>query len=169
MRGARNTFPAFCPPSRCGRQGFSLSEMVITISLLGILSGVAMVSLHSGFSASQETLALDRLETVNRAVHQYSVSNTELVFNAKADSAADEIYLLRKLQYRNPNEAKAAVGSPYLPPNYNPAISSTATEFRLRWNGRLFELLRPGQNGTGLKVAFDGSDMTQPFVFPPNF
>ncbi len=149
--------------------GFSMTEMVITISILGILSGVVMISMGDSFLAGQETLAVNRMEMLNRALHQFSQGNYEMIFTARPDSAADELFVLRTLEYRIPNESKAKAGSPYVTPYYNPPTSSNVADFRIRWNGRLYELLRPGQTGSGLKMVFDGSDMTAPFAFPPNF
>jgi prepilin-type N-terminal cleavage/methylation domain-containing protein len=159
--------PAF---KRRGREsGFSMSEMVIVISILGVLAGVALISMTGAYGAAEDTLAANRLETLNRALYQFSQQNYELVFNPRAESATDEMFVLRTLEYRNPDTNKAKIGSPYVTPCYNPTTSSVPEDFRIRWNGRMFELLRPGQSGTGLKVTFDGSDLTEAFSFPPNF
>lgn len=155
---------------RRGRAGgFSMSEMVIVISILGVVACAAVMSISGAYDAGRDTLAVNRMETLNQALSQFSQQNYELVFNARAESAADEMFVLRTLEYRNPDENRAALGAPYVTPCYNPTTSSSLTDYRLRWTGRMFELLRPGQPGTGLMVALDGSDMTKAFEFPPNF
>lgn len=151
------------------RLGFSLTEMVVTISVLGIVATIALISLNGMFEASVETVARERLETLNSALHKFSTSNYDLTFTAQPASGADELYVLRSLQYRNPNPLLAKVGSPYVPQFYNPTVSSDSNDHRMRWTGKLYELLRPGQAGTGLKIAFDNSDMSGDFEFPPNF
>lgn len=143
--------------------------MIITISVLGILTGVVIVMMQGSFGASQETLARSRVEMLNSALHTWSTANREMSFIRRDESTADELIVLRDLQYRNPDEDKAAIGSPYVPPEYNPQGSSALAEYRIRWNGRSYELLLPGQPGSGFLMVFDGSDFTKPFQFPPNY
>jgi len=114
-------------------------------------------------------LAISRVEMLNSALHKWSMANREMSFIRRDETTADELIVLRDLQYRNPDENRASIGSPYIPPEYNPANSSSDKEYRIRWNGRSYELLRPGQSGTGLHMVFDGSDLTEPFQFPPNY
>ena len=148
--------------------GFSLTEMVITIAILGILSGVVIIFMQGAYDASVETMAESRLETMNRALYQYAQQANELYVNPAA-SATDEMAVLRTLQYRNPDEDRARLGSPFVSPCFNPQTSSVTSDYRLRWTGRNFELLRPGKAGTGLRLVFDGSDLTEPYEFGPNF
>jgi prepilin-type N-terminal cleavage/methylation domain-containing protein len=150
-------------------QGFSVTELVITIAILGILAGVAIVSMNGAFAASKETLAMTRMEKLNGALHRWAMAYPEMYFPANDDGVNDELYVLRALQFRDPNPNKATIGSPYMPPEYNPKNSSSADDFRIRWNGRIFELLRPGQRGNGLLMVFDGSDMTEPVTFADDY
>ena len=149
--------------------GFSLLELVTTISIIGVLAGIVALMMGDGLLASKESLAHHRVEMLNRGLYQFAQQNYELVFNARSDSASDEMFVLRTIQYRNPDEDRAKAGSPYVTPYYNPATSSSTDDFRIRWTGKLYELLRPGQSGSGIKLVFDGSDMTEAFQFPPNF
>jgi prepilin-type N-terminal cleavage/methylation domain-containing protein len=151
------------------RAGFSLTEMVTVIAIISILAGVVVVAMSGSLFVSKETLAQHRLELLNRALYQFAQQNYDLVFTARPETSADELFVLRTIQFRDPNENKAKVGSPYVTPAYNPVATADETEFRLRWTGKLYELLRPGQPGLGLKMDFEGKDMTQPFQFPPNF
>lgn len=152
-----------------GRGGFSMTELVIVISIMGVLATITVASFNQFLGGGKETLARERLENLNQALHRYAQTDKELLETQLSSSAADETMVLRKLQYRNPNEDLAKVGSPYFDPCYNPVASSLDTTYRLRWTGRLFELLRPGTSGTGLLMNFDGTDFTTPFVFPPDF
>lgn len=166
-----NAIPGSPAPARRFRRrgGFSLSEMVLTISIIGTLAGIAVVSFGHLTNSAKEVLAQERREMLNSALHRFSQYNYELVFSAQQSSAGDEMLVLRTLQYRNPDDTFAKVGSPYVVPHYNPKISGDSSDYRIVWNGRLFELLTPGEPGTGLKMVFDGSDLTEPFNFPPNF
>ena len=53
--------------------------------------------------------------------------------------------------------------------NWNPATSGSLADYRIQWAGKLFKLISPGTAGTGLKVNFDGGDMTDSYPFPDNF
>jgi len=154
---------------RFWQAAFSITEIVVTIAILGVLAGVAVVAVNGSFSASQEALARERVELLNHALYQFSLQNYEMVFTARNESGADEVFVLRTLQYRHPQETKAKLGSPYITPAYNPETSSSTADYRIRWTGKLYELLRPGQTGSGIKMMFDSADMTTPFEFPPNF
>ncbi len=157
------------PTRRRWMGGFSLTEMVVTISIVGTLAGIAVSTFGGMTGAAKGALAEERREMLNAGVHRFAQYNYELVFSPQKASAGDEMLILRTLQYRNANETYAKVGSPYVVPQYNPVISSDPGDYRLMWNGRLYELLRPGDVGVGLKMVFDGSDLTEAFNFPPNF
>ena len=154
----------------CRREGgFSVTELVIVVSILGVLSGIAVVSFNQFLSGSKDAVAAARQEMLNQAVYSFAQQNYEMVFNSMDDSVADELVVLRTLQYRDPNINRAKVGSPYVDPRYNPVSSSDTTEYRLRWTGKMYQLLSPGQSGTGVLMNFEGSDFTTAFAFPPNF
>lgn len=163
-RGIRTTF---LPAGR--ERGFSMSEMVVVICILSVLSGIAVQTFGQFLGGSQDALAISRQETLNQALSRFAQQNYELLFDVARDSVADELVVLRTLQYRDPNINRAQPGSPYVDPRYNPVASSDASVHRLRWSGKLFELLKPGQSGTGIKINFEGTDFTTAFAFPPNF
>jgi prepilin-type N-terminal cleavage/methylation domain-containing protein len=166
-RGTRLMHPFFLRSRR--ERGFSMSELVITISIMGVLAGIAVGSLNQFMGGAKDTLAAERQEMMNQALHRFAQQNYEMLFNAMENSAADEMVILRTLQYRDPDPDRAKIGSPYLDPRYNPLSSSAADKYRLRWTGKMYELLKPGQNGTGLLMNFEGTDFTTAFAFPPNF
>lgn len=165
--GWTDLLPAAAPPR--STRGFSVSELVITIAILGVLAGVVIFGLNGAFGASQDTLAKARVEMLNSALHRWAMAYPEMYFAPDAGSTNDELYVLRALQYRDPNEQKAAIGSPFVQPEYNPGNSSSTENFRIRWNGRRYELLRPGQQGTGLLMVFDASDITDPVTFDEDY
>jgi len=154
---------------RLWRAGFSMSEMVITISIIGVLATISISAMSGVLNGSKESIARDRLEMLNQALNTFAYSNLELTFTPIAGSSSDEIAVLRYLQFRDPNENRASTGSPYVTPRYNPLTSSSTDDFRIVWKGSRYSLLREGESGTGLKVSIDGSDFTTPFIFPPGF
>ncbi len=150
------------------RCGMSLMEILVTISIVAILSVVAIPTYMSYFSSSHATIASARTETVNTAVHRFNECNYELNLAAGSDSAATvELSVIRTLQYRNPLNPK--VGSPYVHARWNPVASSSTLDYRLQWKGTLFALLAPGTSGTGLKIDLKGGDMGTPYTFPANY
>lgn len=141
------------------KNGFSLTEMIATISILAILAGIALVMLNGAFDKSKESLAVNRLEMVNKALDSYMTNVSEIIWPASQGSTSDELTVLAGLRHRALDENKVIVGSPFIDPTYNPKATSDIQTFRLRWMGKRFELLRPGVLGTGLKIPFDGTDM----------
>lgn len=167
------TSPHLCPPATLRplrrRAGFSVAEMVIVITIIGILSGMVIIMVQGSYAASKEALAKSRLEMLNSALHTWSTANREIYYPPNNGNGDEELFILRTLQYRDPNPLKAQTGSPYVPPEYNPGKSSNEADFRFRWNGRLFELIQPGQDGSGLLMDFEASDFTSPHQFPEDY
>lgn len=155
--------------SQGAARGFTLSEMIVTVSMIGVLTSVVVLNLGSNYGIAREQIALEKMEMLNRALGERAVCVKEYTEAAANNASWDENLLLLILQYRDPDPDKADLNSPYIDPRYRPRNSSSDKEFRLQWNGRRFELLRPGIKGTGLLVAFDGSDYGEPRDYPPNF
>lgn len=160
--------PPFFPLFRGGR-GFSMTELVVSISILGVLAGISVGSFSQFLGGAKEALAAERQEMMNQALHRFAQQNYEMLLNAMDGSTADEMVVLRTLQFRDSDPDRAKFGSPYLDPRYNPQSSNAADQYRLRWTGRMYELLKPGRNGAGLLMNFEGTDFTAAFAFPPNF
>ncbi len=146
-----------------------MTEIIVVITIISILGAIIILMMQGTLSAGKETLAISRLEMLNSALHTWSSSNREMSFMRMDASTTDEFVVLRDLQYRNPDSRKASFNAPYLPPEYNPKTSSSVSEYRFRWTGRNFELLRPGVTGSGLLMVFDSSDFTDPFTFPEGY
>ncbi|WP_395750955.1 type II secretion system protein [Prosthecobacter sp.] len=155
---------------KSGREGgYSVTELVIVISIMGVMASLTVGSFNQFLDGSKDALAAERKEMLNQAVHRFAQQNYELQFDASSGSLADEMVILRTLQYRDPNVNRATVGSPFVDPRYNPISSSDTSLHRLRWTGKMFELLSPGTSGSGILINFEGTDFTTAFVFPPNF
>ena len=146
--------------------GFSLPEIIAVIGIIGVLASAAVVAIPSILGTSKSTVARNLVETLNTGLHRFNQSNYELIYTA-TNAATDELTVLRTLQYRDP--ALPAVGSPYVRNDWNPATSSSASDYRVVWTGSIFKLLEPGAAGTGLKVKFDGSDFGTPYAFPAGY
>jgi prepilin-type N-terminal cleavage/methylation domain-containing protein len=153
-----------------GTAGYSLTEMIVVLSAIGILAGIAISSVTGTSLAARETIAREKLEMLNRGVHTHQQTNGLKNLESQlaiANNGWDERSVLQLLQYRDPSNP--TLGSPYVPPSYRPQISASSNDFRLEWTGVGYKLLVPGQTGTGLKVPFDGSDHGKPYVYPPNW
>lgn len=154
-------------PTATGR-GMSLVEVLVAISIVAILTVLAIPNYMSYFGASQATVAGNLLETLNTAVHRFNEGNYELsVTPGTGTDASVELAVLRTLQYRNPLNPK--VGSPYVHARWNPVASSSTDEYRIKWKGTLFVLLPPGTSGSGLKVDLNAGDMGTPYTYPSNY
>ncbi len=146
-----------------------MSEIVVSISILGILATIVILNLGSNYESIRLAVAQEKAEMLNRGLGERAASHKEYTETAANGAVWDESLLLLTLQYRNPDDDEADLNSPYLDPRYRPKTSASDKDYRLQWNGRRFELLRPGTAGSGLLVAFDGSDYGEPRVYPPDF
>jgi type II secretory pathway pseudopilin PulG len=142
-----------------------MTEMVVTISILGVMATIIVVSMSDMIGGSKIVLAKQRMEMLNSGLNQMAMSGRQIFTSPQLTSALDENLVVMTMQMRDLN----LVGSPYVVPTYLPKGSSDETTHRLRFTGHRFELLLPGQPGTGLKVEFDGSDSGPARIFPPNF
>ena len=150
--------------------GYSLTEMIVVITTLGILATVAISQFVGTSDGTKYALAHEKLEMLNRAVHMHQQSNGKDNLESLlpvAGATWDEMKVLLQLQYRNADNP--APGSPYAPLNYRPATSSDTSFYRMAWTGTLYKLLMPGEAGSGIKVVFDGSDMGPHVTFPPGY
>lgn len=151
------------PPLRS--HGFSMSEVVMVVALLGVLASIITGSFTGLTESGREVVATQRVETLNQALSRLAVAGRRIFTTPQIASARDEDLVVMTLQARD----ESIVGSPFVVPTYQPKGSSDTSTYRMRFTGSRFELLTPGQNGTGLKVEFDGSDTGPPRVIPPNF
>lgn len=146
-----------------------MTELVIVISIIGVLATIAITSFNHLLAGGKDAVASERREMLNQALHRFSQQNYDMVFTRIDGSTADEMVILRTLQYRDPDPSRSKIGSPYVHPSYNPLASSEAGTYRLRWTGRNYELLKPGTAGSGILMNFEATDFTTDFAFPPNF
>lgn len=147
------------------RRGLSLPEMLTVISVIGILAGISIESYQGVQLSARENVARDRLALINRAVVHFGQANWELVLTPREHLTSDELAILRTLQWRNAE----VPGSPYLPINFGDTMSSETDDFRLQWNGRMFELLEPGTQGAGLQADGTQSIVAGADPFPEDF
>ncbi len=143
--------------------GFSLVEMTVVIAILGIIAGIAVSSVGSVVEKSRAGVAGNVISSLNKATREYSHSHGDLIYEAFAVSAADELIVLRSLQYQAPsgpaglNELNPK--GPFMRPDWQPATSNLTKDYRVNWTGSAWKLLKPGTTGNGLKLVFDGTDL----------
>lgn len=130
-------------------EGMSLTEVLVVIAFLAIVAAVSVPSMLGVFSGSNYEAAKRNLNYLNAAVLSFNQSNWELVL-AESSGSDDEQAIFDSLRYRA--ATNPAPGSPYLPPNAAFVASSSANAYRAKWNGRMFEIVVPGTNGTGLDL-----------------
>ena len=120
----------------------SLPEILVSVSVVAILTMLAIPNYMSYFGSSKATLASSLLETLNTAVHRFNEGNYELSVTAGTDSTASvELSVVRTLQYRNPLNPK--VGSPYMHARWNPVASSSTHRLPPPVEGHALHPARP--------------------------
>lgn len=150
-------------------KGFSMTEMVTSIAIIGVLASIAVLSMTGVVTGAKEGVATDRLEMLNQGLNSYAQAYKEYTYTPNDSAYSDENTVINDLEYRNADPNKALVGSPFVRPEYRPKYSGSNKDYRLMWTGSRFKLLRPGTDGFGAVVAFDGSDIGTPLVYPPNY
>jgi len=158
-------------PHRRPRRGFTLPEILTVIAIIGVLAAISIPAYTGITSTAQNVEAGDFVESLNRAVLRFGQANWDIPTAANNPAVTDEVTVLLSLQFKwSARQAgrELRLGSPYFTPKYNPATSSNSTTHRIRWNGRSFELLKPGTSGSGLLKTFDGRDQKD-CVFPNGF
>jgi prepilin-type N-terminal cleavage/methylation domain-containing protein len=130
-------------------EAFSLAELLTTIAVIGILAAIAIQSYRGIQDSAKETVARDNLGLLNRAVLHYGEVARDITVTAVSGSATDELAILATLKARDAE----IPGSPYLERNFRDTVSASSDDYRIQWNGRAFELLRPGTTGTGLRAS----------------
>ena len=147
--------------------GVSLTELLVVVTVLAIITAIAVPTFSNVHSNSKNVVAGEVMETLNMGLKKHAQVNYE--FSLAADNAAtdDEFAILRSLQWRDPLDP--ATGAPFVRPNWNPSASTEAKDYRLRWKGRTFDVLQPGDAGSGIKVDFEAGDYGENYNFPDDF
>ncbi len=142
------------------RHGFSMTELVVSLAVIGVISSIAVTNMGGSYGVSKEIIAREKLELLNSAVHRHNFANRPFTpyEPTLSTSASDEVQIVQTLT----NPDLGSVGAPYIYSTYKPQPSSVTDDYRITWTGRVFKLLEPGQSGTGLEVPFDGSDTITP-------
>jgi prepilin-type N-terminal cleavage/methylation domain-containing protein len=150
---------------KASRSGFSMTEMVVCISILGVMASIAIISMSEMTTSGKNVIAVQRMEMLNNGLLRMANSGRGISSPAQLTSSIDEELIVMTLQMRD----EGLVGSPFVLPTYRPKSSSSTQDYRLRFNGVRFELLTPPLPGIGLKIDFDGSETGPARTFPPNF
>jgi type II secretory pathway pseudopilin PulG len=129
--------------------GFSLAEILIVIAFLAIVAAISVPNIARLVTDSKYETAKRNLNYLNGAVVGFNDANWELVLAASSGSD-DEQAIFNSLRYRA--STNPATGSPYLPTTATFVASSSTSTYRAMWNGRMFSIVVPGTNGTGLDL-----------------
>lgn len=157
------------PFHRSFRRAFSLTEILVVVAVIGVLTAIAIPVYSNVTESAKNVQADDFAETLNKSVRNYAQAAWEIPTAGDNSATTDEFIVIRSLQYKWPATSMKP-GSPFFSQLYNPTASSSSTQYRIRWNGKIFESLRPGTSGTGLLVPFDRSDYaTTPYSFPDGY
>ena len=131
-----------------------MAEMLSSIAVIGILSGVMISKFSNVKTASSEIIANEMMEAVNLGLKKFNQIDHKITTATNHDSSADEAVVLGLLQTRD----NLVPGSPFVRPDWNPVGSDSNEDYRIQWAGKTFQLLKPGTDGHGLKVDFEASD-----------
>ena len=145
--------------ARLRHGALSLTEVLVVVAFLAVVAAVSVPNIAGMVSRSSYETARRNLNYLNGAVIGFNSSNWELVLAASSGSD-DEQKIFDSLRYRDP--ATPAPGSPYLPETATFVASSSTSTYRAMWNGRMFGIVVPGSNGTGLDLMKIMGSSVQP-------
>ncbi len=150
-------------------RAFSLVEMLITVAVIGILSAIAVPSIGNVIEGSRRGVAENVISTLNKATREFGHSQWTIA-TTPVSSGADEVYILRTLQWRDPDTSgELNPKGPFMRSDWNPVSSNSADDYRAEWTGSSWRLLEPDTAGAGIKIDFDGSDLGTPYIHDPTF
>ena len=141
--------------------------MLISIAIIGILSGIAMTSYKDLFGSSERVVCLDFAEQLNDALKEFQQSAWGVTLTPDNASSDDDIKIVQSLQYKD----ITILGSPFFRLDWIPTEGEDVETYRFRWNGATLEVIEPGT--TGLGIWFDpqgsqfGTNVTLPADFSP--
>lgn len=141
-----------------GSAAFSLVEIVVVVAVLGILTGIGVMSFKRVTETSREVVASNVVETLNNATKEFGHAQYNLSSAGENDNADDEVHLLQTLQWRDPSITYGVAG-PFMRQDWIPATSDLTSDYRAVWTGGFWKLAIPGQEGAGLKIDFDAADV----------
>lgn len=149
---------------------FSLVEMLIVIAVIGIISAIAVPQIGNVTEGSKRGVAKNTIETLNQATRNFGHSQYDLRTSPNPTTGADEMLLLRTLQWKDPNHSgELNAPGPFMRNDWHPATSTSKDDYRAEWTGSAWRLLEPGTAGAGLKIVFDASDLGDPYVHSDGF
>ncbi len=149
---------------------FSMVEMIITIAVVGVLASIAIPAIGNVVEGSRRGIAENVVQTLNKATREFSHSQYDLRTTPVATAAGDEKLILRTLQWRDPDlSGELNPKGPFMKNDWNPSGSRNDDHYRAEWTGSTWRLLEPGEEGAGLRIVFDGSDLGTPYVHSSGF
>ncbi len=151
-------------------KGFSLAEAITTIAIIGILAAIAIPTIGKVTEGSRRGVARNIVETLNKATKEFGHSQYDLRVTPNPATGADDMLILRTLQWRDPNPSgELNFPGPFMRTDWNPIASSSSQDYRVEWTGSSWQLLEPGTAGSGLKIDFEGTDLGTPYVHAGDF
>ncbi|MGI9242930.1 MAG: pilus assembly FimT family protein, partial [Verrucomicrobiales bacterium] len=123
--------------------GYSLVEMIVTVTVIGVMLGVAIKTFSSVNERSRDIIANEVKEAVNLGVKKFSQGSYKIETAADPDATTDESVVLTLLQTRD----DTIPGTPFVDPKWAPIASSSSADHRIEWVGEIFVLLKPGVEG----------------------
>lgn len=152
-------------------KGFSMTEMLAVVAIIGVLSHIAITSYKNLGSKSKDILHGNFVSDLNTSLRNFEQQNWSMEVTADDASTDDEFAVLRTLQWKDPtpgpNGLASDLGAPYYRQDWNPVESSDEDEFRIRWKAGAFQMLSPGDEGMGLR--YSQADFTTNYAFPADF
>jgi len=120
----------------------------VVIAVIAVMAAIAIPIISGVPGNASAATAKRNLAYINSAVQTFNQSQYELT-NAESSGTDDETAIRTNLIHR---DVTSRPGSPYLPTHITFHYTSDTNKYRAIWNGRLFELVSPGESANGIDL-----------------
>lgn len=124
-------------------RAFSIQEMLITITVIGIMAAIAIPNIAGVVPGSENAVAQRNLNLLNSAYNGFAMANRSL-----SGTSATTAQVLSYMKFRD----TAIPGSPFIPQTMNLVTTSSTQTYRAYWNGEVFRMYSKGVDGTGVDL-----------------
>jgi len=165
MPSSRTPISLASPVARRARVGFTLVELLLVVAVIGILSGVAIVTVSNTRESSRVSKLSSDVATINAAIQVYTVNGGTLPASATPQGILDKLKTSASAATASTIAGlRGSVVDRRLTTEMQTSAEGAGTQARAVWNGttRRFEVTTSGAAGVKNFLLDDALAATDP-------